>query len=130
MRRSIDRRAIKPGTDRRECLIQLVARQLTQAKLRGTAGEKVARFTSTLLVLWSADGVTPGQIRQYRLSGLFEDKAIRVELEEAWAKSEEARTMVPGALAGGFAFRALRKAYIKQGGHVGSRGQVPGGVRR
>ena len=39
-RKSIDRRAIMSDTDRRERLIQLVASQLTQTELGGTAGEK------------------------------------------------------------------------------------------
>ena len=55
----------------------------------------------------------PGQIRQSRLSGLFKDKAMHAEFEEAWTENEETRTAVRGALAGGSAFRALRKAYKK-----------------
>ena len=48
-RKRIDRRAITSDTDRRERLIQLVANQLTQAKLESTVGEKAALFTDTLL---------------------------------------------------------------------------------
>ena len=86
-RKSIDRRAITSDTDRRERLIQLVAIQLTQTELGGLGdivGEKAALFTDTLLR--SAEEVMPGQIRQSRISGL---------------------------LAGGSAFRALRKACKK-----------------
>ena len=53
-------RAITAENDRRERLIQLVANQLTQAKLWSTVGEKAALFTDTLL--WSAEELTPGQI--------------------------------------------------------------------
>ena len=52
----------------------------------------------------------PDQIRQPRLSGLFEDKPMHAEFEEAWTEREEARKAVHGTLAGGSAFRALRKA--------------------
>ena len=55
----------------------------------------------------------PGQIRQSRISGLLEDKAMRDEFEEAWTEREEARKAVHGTLAGGSAFRALRKACRK-----------------
>ena len=55
----------------------------------------------------------PGQIRQSRLSRLFEDMEMHAEFEEAWTEREEARTAVRGALAGGSTFRALRKAYNK-----------------
>ena len=113
-RKSIDRRAIKSDTDRRERLIQLVAIQLTQTELGGlggTVGEKAALFTDTLL--WSAEEVMPGQIRQSRISGLLEDEAMHDEFEEAWTEREEARKAVHGTLAGGSAFRALRKAYKK-----------------
>ena len=60
-RKSIDRRAIRSDTDRRERLIQLVANQLTQTELGGTVGEKATLFTDTLLR--SAEEVMPGQIR-------------------------------------------------------------------
>ena len=108
--KSIGRRAITPDTDRRKRLIQLVASQLTQAKLGGTVGEKAALLPDTLL-LRSAD--VTGQIQQCSLSGLFENKAMHAEFEEAWAESEEARATVRGALAGDSAFRALRKACRK-----------------
>ena len=55
-------------------MIQLVASQLTQIKLGGTVGEKVALFTDALL--WSAEEAMPGQIRQSRKSGLLEDNAL------------------------------------------------------
>ena len=113
-RKSIDRRAITSGTDRRERLIQLVAIQLTQTELEGlggTVGEKAALFTDTLLR--SAEKVLPGQIRQSRISGLLEDEAMHDEFEEAWTEREEARKAVYGTLAGGSAFRALRKACKK-----------------
>ena len=55
----------------------------------------------------------PGQIRQSRISGLLEDEAMHDEFEEAWTEREEARKAVHGALAGGSAFRALRKTCRK-----------------
>ena len=110
-RKSIDRRAITSATDRRERLIQLVASQLTQTELGGTVDEKAALFVDTLLR--SAEEVMPGQIRQSRISGLLEDKAMHAEFEEAWTEREEARKAVHGTLAGGFAFRALRKVCRK-----------------
>ena len=113
-RKSIDRRAITSDTDRRKRLIQLLAIQLTQTELEGlggTVGEKEALFTDTLLR--SAEEVMPGQIRQSRISGLLEDEAMYDEFEEAWTESEEARKAVHGTLAGGSAFRALRKACKK-----------------
>ena len=55
----------------------------------------------------------PGQIRQSRLSELFEDKAQHAEFEKAWTEREEARTAVHGALAGDSAFCALRKVCRK-----------------
>ena len=114
-RKSIDRRAITSDTDRRERLIQLVAIQLTQTELGGlggTVGEKAALFTDTLLR--SAEEVMPGQIRQSRISGLLGDEAMHDEFEEAWTEREEARKAVHGTLvAGGSAFRALRKACKK-----------------
>ena len=57
----------------------------------------------------------PGQIRQSRISGLLEDEAMHDEFEEAWTEREEARKAVHGTLAGGSAFRALRKACKKFG---------------
>ena len=57
----------------------------------------------------------PGQIRQSRISGLLKDEAIHDEFEEAWAEREEARKAVHGTLAGGSAFRALRKACKNSG---------------
>ena len=51
------------------------------------------------------------------------------EFEEAWTEREEARTAVRGALAGGSAFRALRKACRKLREVMQAAGQVPGGVR-
>ena len=48
----------------------------------------------------------PGQIRQSRISGLLEDEAMHYGFEEAWTEKEEVRKAVPGALAGGSAFRA------------------------
>ena len=54
-----------------------------------------------------------GQIRQSRLSGLLEDKAVHAEFEEAWTEREDARKAVHGTLAGGSAFRALRKVCSK-----------------
>ena len=113
-RKSIDRRAITSDTGRRERLIQLVAIELTQTELGGlggTVGEKAALFTDTLLR--SAEEVMPGQIRQSRISGLLEDEAMHDEFEEAWTEREEARKAVHGTLAGGSAFRALRKACKK-----------------
>ena len=50
-------------------------------RTRGTAGEKAPLFTDTFL--WSTKEVMPDQTRQSRLSGLFEHKAMHVELEEA-----------------------------------------------
>ena len=38
---------------------------------------------------------------------------MHAKFEEAWTEREEAQTAVRGALAGGFAFRALRMAYRK-----------------
>ena len=55
----------------------------------------------------------PVQIRQCRISGLLENEAMHDEFEEAWTDREESRKAVHGTLAGGFAFRALRKAYRK-----------------
>ena len=55
----------------------------------------------------------PGQIRQSRISGLLENEAMHDEFEEAWTEREEARKAVHGTLAGGSAFRALRKACRK-----------------
>ena len=55
----------------------------------------------------------PGQIRQSRISELLEDEAMHDEFEEAWTEREEARKAVHGTLAGGSAFRALRKACKK-----------------
>ena len=52
----------------------------------------------------------PGQIRQSHLFGLFEDKAMHTEFEEALTEREEARTEARGVLTGGSAFRAFRKA--------------------
>ena len=54
-----------------------------------------------------------GQIRQSRISGLLEDKAMHDEFEEAWTERGEARKALHGTLAGGSAFRALRKACRK-----------------
>ena len=99
------------NTDRRERLIKLVASQLTQTELGGTVGEKAALFTDTLLR--SADEVMPSQIRESRISGLLEDKAMHNYFEEAWTEREEARKAVHGTLAGGSALRALRKACRK-----------------
>ena len=110
-RKSIDRRAITSDTDRRERLIQLVASQLTQTELGGTVGEKAALFTDTLQR--STEGVMPGQIRQSRISGLLENEAMHDEFEKAWTEREKARKAVHDTLAGGSAFRALRKAYRK-----------------
>ena len=110
-RKSIDRRAITSDPDRRERLIQLEASQLTQTELGGTVGEKAALLTDTLLR--SAEEVMPGQIRQSRISGLLKDKAMHDEFEEVWMEREEARKAVHGTLAGGPAFRALRKACRK-----------------
>ena len=113
-RKSIDRRAITSDTDRRERLIQVIAIQLTQIELGGlggTVGEKAAFFTDTLLR--SAEEVMPCQIRQPRISGLLEGEVMHDELEEAWTGREEARKAVHGTLAGGSAFRALRKACKK-----------------
>ena len=109
--KSIDRREITSDTGRRERLIQLVVSQLTQTELGGTVGEKAALFTDTLLR--SAEEVMPGQIRQSRISGLLEDEAMHDEFKEAWTEREEARRAVLGTLAGGSAFRALRKACRK-----------------
>ena len=113
-RKSIDRRAIMPDTDRRKRLIQLVAIELTQTELGGlggTVGEKATLFTDTLLR--SAKEVMPGQIRQSRISGSLEVEVMHDEFEEAWTEREEARRAVHGTLAGGSAFRALRKACKK-----------------
>ena len=57
----------------------------------------------------------PGQIRQSRIPGLLEDEAMHDEFEEAWTEREEARKAVHGTLAGGSAFRALRKACKNSG---------------
>ena len=43
----------------------------------------------------------------------MKDEAIHDEFEEAWTEREEARKAVHGTLAGGSAFRALRKACRK-----------------
>ena len=55
----------------------------------------------------------PGQIRQSRISGLLENEAMHDEFEEAWTDREEARKALNVTLAGGSAFRALRKACRK-----------------
>ena len=55
----------------------------------------------------------PGQIRQSRIFELLEYKAMHAEFEEAWTEREETRKAVHGTLAGGSAFRALRKACRK-----------------
>ena len=52
----------------------------------------------------------PAQIRQTRLSGLFQYNANRTEIEKAWTEREETRTAVRGALAVGSSFRAFWKA--------------------
>ena len=39
----------------------------------------------------------PGQTRQSRLSGLFDDRVMHAEFEEAWTEREEARPAVRGA---------------------------------
>ena len=80
-RKSIDRRAITSDTDRHERLIQIVASHLTQTQLGGTIGEKVGRFADT--PLRSAEEVMPGQIRQSRIPGMLEDKAMHAKFEEA-----------------------------------------------
>ena len=98
-------------TDERSRLIQLVASQLTQTELGGTVGEKAALFADILLR--STEEVMSGQIRQSRISGFFEDKAMQAEFEEAWTKREEARKAVHGTLEGDSAFCALRKACRK-----------------
>ena len=113
-RKSIDRRAITSDTDRRERLIQFVASQLTQTELGGlggTVGEKAALFTDILLR--STEEVMPGQIRQSRISGLLEDETRHDEFKDAWTEKEDARKAVHGTVAGGSAFRALRKACRK-----------------
>ena len=116
-RKSIGTRAITSDTDRRERLVQLVTSQLTPTELGGlgdTVGEKAALFTDTLLRF--AEEVMPGEIRQSRISGLLENEAIHdefEEFEEAWTDREEARKALNGTLAGGSAFRALRKACRK-----------------
>ena len=79
--------------------------------LNGSVGEKAAFFTDTLLR--SAEEVMPGQIRQSRISGLFEDKAMHAEFKDPWTEREEARKAVHGILAAGSSFRALRKACRK-----------------
>ena len=109
--KSIDRQAITSDTNRREQLIKFVATQLTQTELGGSVGKKAALFTDTLLR--SAENVTPGQIRQSRISGLLEDKAMHAEFEEAWTEREKARKVVHGTLASGSNFCALRKACRK-----------------
>ena len=111
-RKSIVRRAITSDTDRRERLIKLVAIQLTQTELGGTVREKAALFTDTLL-LRSAEEVMPGQTRQSCISGLLEDEAMHDKFEEAWTEREEAEKAAHGTLAGGSAFRALRKVCRK-----------------
>ena len=55
----------------------------------------------------------PGQFRQSRISGLLEDGAMHDEFEQAWTERGETRRAVHGILAGGSAFRALRKACRK-----------------
>ena len=60
----------------------------------------------------------PGQIRQSRLSGLLEDRAMHDEFKEAWAERKGARKAVHGTLAGSSAFRALRKACKKLRGTI------------
>ena len=97
-------------TDEHSRLIQLVASQLTQTELGGTVGEKAALFTDILLR--STEEVISGQIRQSRISRF--SRIMQAEFEEAWTEREEARKAVHGTLAGGSAFRALRK-----GGHAG-----------
>ena len=52
----------------------------------------------------------PSQIRHSRISGLLENKTTHAEFEQAWTEKEEAWKAVHGTLAGGSAFRALRKA--------------------
>ena len=110
-RKNINRRVIRSDTDLRGRLIQLAASQPTQTELGGKVGEKAVIFTDTLLRF--AEQVMPGQIRQSRLSGLFEDNAMHAESEEAWTEREKAWKAVHGTLAGGSAFRALQKAYRK-----------------
>ena len=107
--KSIDRRSI---TSRPTQTADSTCRQSAHAdRTRGHSGEKATLFTDTLLR--SAEEVMQGQIRQSRISGLLEDKTMHDELEEAWTKREEARKAVYGTLAGGSAFRALRKACRK-----------------
>ena len=55
----------------------------------------------------------PEQIRQPRVSGLLENEAMHDNFEEAWTDREKARKAVHGTLAGGSAFRSLRKACRK-----------------
>ena len=96
-------------TDEHSRLIQLVASQLTQTELGGTVGEKAALFTDILLR--STEEVISGQIRQSRISRF--SRIMQAEFEEAWTEREVARKAVHGTLAGGSAFRALRKACRK-----------------
>ena len=98
-------------TDEHSRLIQLVASELTQTELGGTVGEKAALYTDILVR--STEEVISGQIRQSRISGFFEDKAMQAEFEESGTERGEARKAVHGTLAGGSAFRALRKACRK-----------------
>ena len=60
----------------------------------------------------------PGQTRQSCISGLLEDEAMHDEFEEAWTERKEAEKAAHGTLAGGSAFRALRKACRKFRGTV------------
>ena len=55
----------------------------------------------------------PSQIQQSCIPGLLGDEAMHDEFEEGWTEREEARKAVHGTLAGGSAFRALRKACRK-----------------
>ena len=52
----------------------------------------------------------PGQIQKSRISGLFEDTAMSAGYEEDWTEKEEVLAVVRGALAGGSAFRTLKKS--------------------
>ena len=54
-----------------------------------------------------------GRIQQFYVSGLFKDKAMRIEFGESWTEREDALTAVRGTLTGGSALRALRQACRK-----------------
>ena len=60
----------------------------------------------------------PGQVRQSRLSGLFEDKVMHAKYEEAWMEREKARTAVPEPWPAALLFARCRRHGENSGKYV------------